>query len=187
MIEMKKAVIVVDVQNDFIGGSLGFPGREEVVPVCNRYIKEARQCGDLVVLTRDWHPPNSSHFAEYGGDWPLHCVAGTRGAEFHPDLDTDGAIVVSKGVGADEDAYSGFEGKTEDGLSLRELLMSRCVGTVLIMGLCTDFCVRATALDAARDFDVKVILAGCRAVNIGAGDEERAVRDMRSAGCEIVV
>ncbi|HYE14451.1 MAG TPA: isochorismatase family protein, partial [Pyrinomonadaceae bacterium] len=134
----KRALIVVDVQNDFCpGGSLAVERGDEVVAPLNRLMEEFLSRGDVVVKSRDWHPAETKHFAKYGGTWPVHCVQGTRGAEFHPSLLDDPRIeVVSKGLG-DEDCYSAF-----DGTGLAEMLRSRGVREVWVGGLATDYCVK---------------------------------------------
>ena len=179
----KRALIVVDVQNDFCpGGSLAVERGDEVVAPLNRLMEEFLSRGDVVVKSRDWHPAETKHFAKYGGTWPVHCVQGTRGAEFHPSLLDDPRIeVVSKGLG-DEDCYSAF-----DGTGLAEMLRSRGVREVWVGGLATDYCVKNTVLDALRSgFRVRAVRDAMRAVNLEAGDDRRALAEMQEAGAEIV-
>ncbi len=179
----RRALIVVDVQNDFCpGGALAVPQGDEVVAPLNRLIKEFLDSGDLVVKSRDWHPRQTKHFAEFGGTWPVHCVQNTRGAEFHRDLMDDPRIeIISKGMG-DEDSYSAF-----DGTDLAKLLRERGVEEVWVGGLATDYCVKNTVLDARREgFDVKVISDAMRPVEVNAGDGQRAIAEMQSAGAEII-
>ena len=179
----KRALIVVDVQNDFCpGGALGVARGDEVVAPLNRLIGEFLGRGDLVVKSRDWHPPRTKHFAAYGGTWPVHCVQETRGADFHPDLIDDPRIrVVSKGTG-DEDQYSAF-----DGTGLAALLRDHGVEEVWVGGLATDYCVKNTVLDALREgFRVKAIEDAMRAVNLRPRDGDFAVAEMRRAGAEMV-
>lgn len=187
----KTALIVVDVQNDFAdpNGSLYVPGGEQVVPVANREIERARSAGAVVVYTQDWHPPSTPHFQKDGGIWPVHCVQESWGAQFHPDLRVDG-LVVRKGTGG-EDGYSGFSvrdpksGATSQ-TELERLLRERGVEKVVILGLATDYCVKETAIDAARlGFQTTVLREGIRAVNLQPGDEERALEAMRNAGVSI--
>jgi len=187
----KTALIVVDVQNDFAdpNGSLYVPGGEQVVPVANREIERARSAGALVVYTQDWHPPSTPHFQKDGGIWPVHCVQESWGAQFHPDLRVDG-LVVRKGTGG-EDGYSGFSvrdprsGATSQ-TELERLLRERGIEKVVILGLATDYCVKETAIDAARlGFQTTVLREGIRAVNLQPGDEERALEAMRNAGVSI--
>ncbi|MGB7923749.1 MAG: nicotinamidase [Pyrinomonadaceae bacterium] len=181
--EKKRALLVVDVQNDFCpGGALAVAGGDEVVAPLNKLIKEFLARGKLVVKSRDWHPRGTKHFAEFGGTWPVHCVQGTRGAEFHRDLvDDERIVVVSKGMG-DEDSYSAF-----DETDLARLLRERGVEEIWVGGLATDYCVKNTALDGVREgFKVKVIEDAVRAVEVEAGDGERAIEEMRRGGAEIV-
>jgi nicotinamidase/pyrazinamidase len=180
--ENKRALIVVDVQNDFCpGGSLAVPHGDEVIGPLNKLIAEFLEQGEPVFKTRDWHPPRTKHFADYGGTWPVHCVQETRGAEFHPDLLNDvGVRIISKGLG-DEDCYSGFDG-TDLALQLREL----GVDEVWVGGLATDYCVKNTVLDAVKKgFKVKAIAEAMRPVEINPGDGERAIEEMRQAGAQI--
>jgi len=179
----RRALLVVDVQNDFCpGGALGVERGDEVVAPLNRLIAEFLSRGDLVVKSRDWHPPVTRHFAAHGGTWPVHCVRDTRGAEFHEALADDPRIrVVSKGLG-DEDNYSAF-----DGTDLAEQLRREGVSEVWVGGLATDYCVKRTVLDALREgFRVKAVEDAMRAVNLRPGDDRRALAEMRRAGAEIV-
>ena len=180
--EGKRALLVVDVQNDFCpGGALAVAEGDRVVEPLNRLAKEFLERGDIVVKSRDWHPAQTKHFAAYGGTWPIHCVQGTRGAEFHPELlDDPRIIVVSKGMG-DEDSYSAFDGTT-----LAKILRERGVEEVWVGGLATDYCVKNTVLDALREgFRVKAIEEAMRPVEIKTGDGQRAIEEMKEAGAEI--
>ena len=134
---------------------------------------------DLVVATRDWHPPNHRSFAEQGGPWPVHCVAGTEGAQLHPALDTSKVdVIVDKGQAPDTDGYSGFEGT-----NLESLLRERGITQVTIVGLATDYCVKNTALDALRaGFQVTIDTNAVRGVEVQEGDSERALAEVRAAG-----
>jgi nicotinamidase/pyrazinamidase len=181
--ENRKALIIVDVQNDFCpDGSLAVAHGDEVVEPLNRLAAEFLARGEPVFKTRDWHTPETKHFSAFGGTWPVHCVQHTPGAEFHPDLIDDIHIrIISKGLG-DEDSYSGFDG-TDLSLQLRRL----GVQEVWIGGLATDYCVKNTVLDALRQgFTVKVLEDAIRAVNVKAGDSQRAIDEMREAGADIV-
>ena len=181
--EVRRALIVVDVQNDFCpGGSLAVEHGDEVVAPLNRLIEEFLSRGEPVYKSRDWHPAQTKHFAAYGGTWPVHCVRGTRGAEFHPELIEDPRVhVVSKGMG-DEDSYSAFDGTT-----LAEALRAEGVGEVWVGGLATDYCVKNTVLDALRaGFKVRALSDAMRAVNLRPGDDARAVEEMRRAGAEVI-
>jgi len=181
--DVRRALVVVDVQNDFCpGGALGVERGDEVVAPLNELIGEFLSRGELVVKSRDWHPERTKHFAAYGGTWPVHCVRETRGAEFHPSLLDDPRIrVVSKGLG-DEDCYSAF-----DGTGLEEMLRERGVEEVWVGGLATDYCVKNTVLDAlGRGFRVRAVEEAMRAVDLSPGDGSRALEEMRRAGAEIV-
>ena len=183
MSDRKRALIVVDVQNDFCpGGALGVPHGDEVVAPLNALIKEFLMRGEIVVKSRDWHPPQTKHFADYGGTWPVHCVRDTPGAEFHRELlDDPRIIIISKGMG-DEDNYSAF-----DGTELAQLLRQHGVKEVWVGGLATDYCVKQTVLDARREgFQVKAITGAMRAVEINPGDGARAIEEMQRSGAEIV-
>ena len=178
----KRALIIVDVQNDFCpGGSLAVARGDEVVAPLNELIEEFLERGEPVFKSRDWHPEKTKHFTAYGGTWPVHCVQNTKGAEFHPALIDDMHIrVVSKGMG-DEDCYSAFDG-TDLALQLRRL----GVEEVWIGGLATDYCVKNTVLDALKEgFDVKALENAMRAVELKPGDGEAALTEMREAGAEI--
>ncbi|HXG53689.1 MAG TPA: bifunctional nicotinamidase/pyrazinamidase [candidate division Zixibacteria bacterium] len=183
----KDALVVVDLQNDFCpGGALGVAGGDKIIPIVNDYIKKFAARGLPVIATRDWHPEKTRHFAEYGGAWPPHCVQGTRGAEFHPELRLEGAIVVSKGMDPSEDSYSGFEACDAEGTPLPELLRRLGVERIFIVGLATDYCVRHTALDALRrGFKVVVLKNAVAGVNLKPGDSEEALAEMARAGAEL--
>jgi nicotinamidase/pyrazinamidase len=185
--DQSTALIVVDVQNDFAdpNGSLHVPGGEDAIPFINEQIQDASEAGAILVYTQDWHPPSTPHFSKDGGIWPVHCVAGTRGAEFHPDLDVrDGAVFVKKGSGG-EDGYSAFNVRDPvTGETSSTDLVERLEGitAVVVVGLALDYCVKETALDAAREFETVVLADGTRAVNLRPGDGSRAAAELASAG-----
>ena len=194
-------MILVDLQRDFLpGGSLAVPDGDAVVPVANRLAPHFRR----VIATQDWHPANHSSFAannpgtkpgeiiKLGGldqiMWPVHCVQGSRGAEFAPALARASITrVVRKGTDAAIDSYSGFfDNGHLKATGLETLLSSLGVHRVHIMGLATDYCVKFTALDARGiGLDVVLVLDGCRAVNLSPGDGERAISEMRAAGVAV--
>jgi nicotinamidase/pyrazinamidase len=181
--EKKKALIITDVQNDFCpGGSLPVTQGDEVIGPLNKLAREFLARGEPVFKIRDWHKPDTRHFAKYGGIWPVHCVQNTAGAEFHPDLIDDIHIrVISKGLG-DEDCYSAFDG-TDLALQLERL----GVEEIWVGGLATDYCVKNTVLDGLNEgFHVKALEDAMRPVNLRPDDGERALEEMRSAGAEIV-
>ena len=180
------ALVVVDVQNDFCpGGALPVPEGDRVIPALNRAIERFRSEGRPIYATRDWHPHDTTHFQAYGGPWPRHCVAGTAGAELHPDLRLpQDAIVISKGQSRDDAGYSAFEGTAPDGGALEADLRARGISRLYVGGLATDYCVRATVLDARRaGFDVTVLQDGI--AGIGPDDTRRAIEEMTQAGAEI--
>ena len=180
----KKALIVVDVQNDFCpGGSLAVAQGDEVIAPLNQLIKQFLDRGEPVYKTRDWHLPQTNHFAAYGGIWPFHCIQNTPGAAFHPDLLDDARItVISKGIDDTADGYSGF-----DGTKLGELLREEGVSEIWVGGLATDYCVKATVIDGVRrGFKVKALAEMMRAVNVNPEDGANAVAAMTAVGAEIV-
>lgn len=184
------ALVVVDLQNDFAdpAGGLSVAGGDTIVPTVNAEIALASAAGATVAFTQDWHPEITPHFAKDGGIWPVHCVGETWGAELHPDVvvPTD-AIRVRKGTGG-EDGYSGFtmrdpvSGETIP-TELEARLRERGVRRVVVVGLATDYCVKATALDAARlGFDAALLTDAIAAVDLTEGDGARAIEEMREAG-----
>jgi nicotinamidase/pyrazinamidase len=180
----KKALIVVDVQNDFCpGGSLAVADGTAVVAPLNKLMKEFLDRDEPVFKTRDWHPAKTKHFQAYGGTWPVHCVEGTPGAEFHPDLLDDPRVnIISKGINERADGYSGF-----DGTDLARILREEEVEQVWVGGLATDYCVKHTVLDAlSQGFEVKALADAMRPVNVNPDDGAKAVEEMRAAGAEIV-
>jgi nicotinamidase/pyrazinamidase len=186
--DTRTALLVVDVQNDFADpdGSLYVRDAESVIDVANAEIEAARGAGAFIVYTQDWHPADTPHFAKDGGIWPVHCVGGTWGAEFHPRLAVAGPSV-RKGSGG-EDGYSGFSmvhpttgDVTPTGLDTR--LREHGVERVVVVGLATDYCVKETALDAIRlGYGITVVLDGVRPVEVEPGDGQRAVDAMSAAG-----
>jgi len=179
------ALVVVDVQNDFCpGGSLAVPDGDSVVPVLNRYAERFDAQGAAVFASRDWHPPRTKHFAAYGGIWPPHCVQGTAGAAPHPALVLPARTqVVSKGMDPEEDAYSCFQARAEQGADFASLLAAREIQRLFVGGLATDYCVKATALDALRaGLPVVVLQDAVRAVDVTPGDGARALADLAAAG-----
>jgi nicotinamidase/pyrazinamidase len=188
----RTALIVVDVQNDFAdpAGGLSVAGGDTIVPTVNAEIASASAGGAFVVYTQDWHPPSTPHFAKDGGIWPVHCVAGTWGAELHPDLVEVAGGRVRKGVNG-EDGYSGFtmrDAETGETISteLEGLLRARDIERVVVCGLATDYCVKATAIDAAAlGFETSLLPDAIRAVDLNPGDGDRAIVAMRDAGVAI--
>jgi len=190
--DSETALVVVDVQNDFAdpNGNIYVGEGEDVVPVVNAEIARARSAGGHVVYTADWHPESTPHFAKDGGTWPVHCVGDTWGAAFHPNLIVDGPVV-RKGTGG-EDGYSGFSVRDpESGAVTATGLASQLerwgVKTVVVCGLATDYCVKATALDGvAAGYEVAILTEAVRPVNLEPGDGEAALAEMNAAGCQLV-
>jgi nicotinamidase/pyrazinamidase len=175
---VSRALIIVDFQNDFTpGGALAVPEGDTIAPKLNELAASGDY--DVVIATRDWHPADHSSFAEQGGPWPVHCVAGTQGAQLHADLDRSRIdVTVDKGQEVKTDGYSGFAGT-----DLEEILRERGVTQVTVVGLATDYCVKNTALDALRaGFAVTVDSNAVRGVEVEPGDSERALAEVRAAG-----
>ena len=182
------AVLVVDVQRDFCpGGALAVADGDRVVPVLNEVLRAANARGLPLYATRDWHPPDSSHFLARGGAWPVHCVADSPGAQFHPDLRLpDGTLIVSKGTEANSDGYSAFEGCLDDGTPLAHDLRRRGITHLVTGGLATDYCVRHSVLDAiGKGWHVTLVTDAIAGVELTPGDGERALAEMRGAGAEL--
>jgi nicotinamidase/pyrazinamidase len=181
----REALIVVDVQNDFCpGGALPVPAGDAVVPVLNAYLARADASGLPIFASRDWHPPRTTHFVDFGGPWPVHCVQETPGARFHPDLRlTPDTRIITKGTTGHDDGYSAFEGHLPDGTTLAEVLRSAGIQRVYVGGLATDYCVRATVLGArAQGLDVVWLSDATRPVDVHPGDGERAREEILAAG-----
>jgi len=173
----KTCLLVVDVQNDFCpGGALAVQEGDAVVPSINRILPKF----ELIIATRDVHPGKTIHFSK----WPPHCIAGTTGADFHPDLKTDAInLFAEKGTSNADDGYSGFEATNMD---LAEILRERQIEDVVICGLTTDYCVKETALDAVKQgFHVTVLTDCTRAVNLHPNDGAKALAEMADAGIHL--
>ena len=209
---MKEALLIVDVQNDFCpGGSLAVPEGDKVIPVLNKYIElfsskklPSKQASSMLYLnfldkkfnqnfaqafskslvfaSRDWHPKKTKHFKAFGGLWPEHCVQGTKGAEFHPDLKLPkGTIVLSKGMDPEEDSYSAFQAIDSQGNDLLSLLKSLKVEELYVGGLATDYCVKATVVDALKHgFRVRLLADAIRGVN--QKNSHQAIEEMLKEG-----
>jgi nicotinamidase/pyrazinamidase len=183
------ALLVVDLQVDFCtGGSLAVPDGDAVVDPTNNMIAYAENQGWPVFLTCCWHLEDSNHFQERGGPWPKHGIQGTEGAKFHPGLrlhQKGNSAVVPKGMGLDEDAYSGFHSRSGDpsDSDLCRLLKMRGVKRIYVVGLATDYCVLHTVLDALKlGYKVVVLEDAIRGVEKNPGDTARAIEEMKSAG-----
>ncbi|WP_456392536.1 nicotinamidase [Persephonella sp.] len=179
------ALIVVDMQNDFMpGGALPVPEGDSIVPVLNSYIRLFEEKGQPVFYTRDWHPENHISFRENGGIWPVHCVQNTEGAAFHPELymPADNRFIISKGTSPDFDAYSGFQGTV-----LEELLKERGIKRIFVGGVATDYCVKNTAYGGLNlGFRVFVLEDGIKGVDVKEGDSEKALEFLLDNGAVLV-
>lgn len=181
----KAALLIVDVQNDFCpGGALQIVGGDRVIEPINRAAGQFAAARLPVLASRDWHPPVTRHFKDYGGIWPVHCVQGTEGAAFHPGLRLpEGTVVLSKGLGPELAGYSAFEGVTDDGRPLEELLSELKVRRLYICGLATDYCVLCTTREALRrGLEVTVLTDAVAGVDLVPGESATALEDMEKAG-----
>ena len=182
------ALLIVDVQNDFCpGGALAVPDGDEVVPVLRRLAERFAAAGFPVYASRDWHPVETRHFAAQGGPWPAHCVQGTEGARLHAGLQLPlSALVVTKGTSSDDHGYSAFEGEVAGRGTLADDLRARGVNHLYVGGLATDYCVRASVLDALkRGWPVTVLTDAVRAVDVRPGDGDRALAEMAAGGAAL--
>jgi nicotinamidase/pyrazinamidase len=181
----KDALLIIDMQNDFCpGGALAVTEGDRIIPILNQYIEKFRAAKLPILATRDWHPERTKHFKAFGGLWPPHCIQGTKGAEFHPALAVpEEAVIISAGMGDDEEGYSGFDGIDAEGVKLIEVLRHLAVERLFVGGLATDYCVRHTILDALNEgFQVVLIEDAVRGVNLKPDDAARAVQEMIQAG-----
>ncbi len=184
-IQAHSALLVVDMQNDFLpGGSLGVPGGEATIPVINAYIELFRQAGRPILASRDWHPKETVHFQSGGGLWPPHCIQNTWGAEFAPGLTLpEDVVVMSKGMDPQADGYSAFMAQDEQGRSLATWLQSHGIQHLYVAGLALDYCVRASSMDAIKlGLGVTVLIDGTRAVNRNLHDAEETIEELVRAG-----
>lgn len=181
----KAALLIVDVQNDFCpGGALPVRAGDAVIAPLNAAAQLFCAATLPVLASRDWHPPQTRHFRDFGGDWPVHCVAGTPGAAFPPALRLpEGTVILSKGIDPTLDGYSAFEGVDTDGTPLAELLAQLGVQRLYVGGLATDYCVLATTLEARqRGLAVTVLTDAIAAVEVFPGDATAALAKMQAAG-----
>lgn len=187
------ALVVVDMQNDFAhpDGSLYVKGGGDVVAHVNEQIQAATKAGTVIAYTQDWHPPTTPHFADYGGIWPVHCVRDTWGAAFHDDLEVvANAIVIRKGTG-EADGYSGFSvldlgTDTRVKTELDDELRTRGIANVVVVGLATDYCVKATAIDSINlGYTTTVVSNAVAAVNLELNDGDNAIAEMVQQGVAV--
>jgi nicotinamidase/pyrazinamidase len=185
--KVKKALLIVDVQNDFCpGGALGIKEADTIIPDINKYIKIFVAKKLPIFATRDWHPEKTTHFKKFGGVWPVHCVQATKGAEFHPRLKLlKDAILVYKGMDPKKDSYSAFQAEDVNGIGLSNLLRILGIKELYIAGLATDYCVKFTTHDAIRKgFKVKILLDAVKGVNLKPHDSEEAIKEMVKMGAK---
>jgi nicotinamidase/pyrazinamidase len=184
-IGVKDALIIVDVQRDFCpGGALPVPGGDQVVPILNKYVERFEKVGAKIFATRDWHPANHISFKPYGGAWPPHCIQGTKGAEFHPDLKLpEDVMIISKATDPFRENYSGF-----DGTELAEELRKNGTARLFIGGLATDYCVKNTVLDALKlRLETVLLLDATMGINKKPEDSREAIQKMVSEGTKTAV
>ena len=187
----KKALIVVDLQNDFCpGGALGVPEGDQIIPTVNKLVDEYARNHDLIVYTKDFHPADHVSFKVNNPDglWPPHCVQNTKGVDFHPELQVSGSTFY-KAFTTDQDSYSGFGGHVRaevEAQSLADYLKEQNVDEVTVVGLALDYCVKSTAIDAHNlGFRTTVLLEGTRPVNVAPDDGDKAVEAMKNAGVTV--
>lgn len=183
----KKALLIVDVQNDFCPrGALAVPQGDEVVPVLNDYINLFQKKGWPIFASRDWHPSKTKHFKNFGGLWPIHCVQNTNGAKFHPNLELPrDTIVLSKGMDPQTDSYSAFQGLDDKGRPFLEILQAKGIAALYVGGLATDYCVKSSVLDARKNkFKVCLLMDAIRGVNLHPDDSHKATEEMVHQGAK---
>ena len=185
--KLKRALLIVDPQNDFCpDGSLAVPEGDKIMKTLSRYINIFSKQGLPVFVSRDWHPKKTRHFKKFGGVWPAHCVQNTRGAQFHKGLTlAKEAIILSKGMDPEKDSYSAFESHDPNGMPFENLLRIFGINEIYIGGLATDYCVRATTMDAIRaGFKVIVLTDAIKGVDLKAGDSKQAIKEMMDHGAK---
>ncbi len=183
--QLKKALLIVDVQNDFCpGGALAVPDSDKIIPTINKYIKIFAKHKLPIFASRDWHPKETKHFKQFGGLWPRHCVQNTKGAKFNPDLKlSQEAIILSKGMDPNKDSYSVFQAIDSNGTDFLNLLKIFGVDEIFVAGLATDYCVKWSVLDALRlNFKVKLLTDAIKGVNLKPKDSQGAINEMASSG-----
>jgi nicotinamidase/pyrazinamidase len=186
-LNFKKALLIVDVQNDFCpGGTLPVPEADRIIKNLNKYIKIFSQKELRIFASRDWHPKKTKHFKQFGGAWPKHCVQNTTGAQFHPRLRLPkGTIILSKGMDPEKESYSVFESFDDNNTPFMDLLKIFEIKELYIGGLATDYCVKASVIDALRaQFRVRLLIDAIKGVDVNPGDSERAIKEMVDCGVE---
>jgi nicotinamidase/pyrazinamidase len=184
---LKKALLIVDVQNDFCpGGALAVPEGDKIVPALNKYIKIFSKNKLPIFASRDWHPKKTKHFKDFGGLWPKHCIQDTRGARFHDRLKLpEGTIILSKGMDPEEDSYSVFQAVDQKGNEFLNLLKKLNITELYVGGLATDYCVKSSVLDALKlGFKVKLLVDAIKGVNLRPEDSQKAMEQMLKHGAQ---
>lgn len=187
MTEKDASLLIVDVQNDFCpGGALAVVEGDQVVSVLNQYVERCQEKQIPVIVSRDWHPEKTSHFKAYGGIWPPHCIQNTKGAQFHPNLKLPReSVIISKGMDPEKESYSAFQAFDPEGTPLAETLRRRNVRHLYVGGLATDYCVRASVLDALKEgFGVTLLTDAMRGVELKPGDSQKALDEMKRSGAK---
>ncbi len=182
---MKKALLVVDVQNDFCSrGALAVKEADSIIPVINKYIELFEKKSLPIFASRDWHPKETTHFKDFGGPWPTHCVMDTFGAEFNCRLKlTSKTVIISKGIDKEKDSYSDFQAFTGGGEAFLDVLKRFNIDELFVCGIATDYCVKASVIDALRyGFKVNVLVDAVKAVNLSSDDGEKALDEMNKSG-----
>lgn len=185
--KFKKALLVVDIQNDFCpGGALGVPEGDKIVPKVNKYIRIFSKKKLPIFATRDWHPIRTKHFKDFGGVWPVHCIHNSKGAAFHPKLKlSKGAILLYKGMDPEKDSYSAFHAEDEKGMRFPNLLKILGIKEIYIAGMATDYCVKFSTHDALKQgFKVKILMDAIKGVNLRPDDSEKAIKEMVKNGAK---
>ena len=185
--KLKKALLIVDVQNDFCpGGALAVPEGDKIVPAINKYIRIFARKKLPIFASRDWHPIRTKHFKDFGGVWPVHCLQNSRGAAFHPKLKLPKETVqLYKGVAPEKDSYSVFQAEDTRGAGFLKLLQMLGIKELYIGGLATDYCVKSSVLDALKHkFKVKLLIDAIKGVDLKADDSEKAIKEMIKKGAK---
>lgn len=185
----KKGLLIVDVQNDFCpGGTLAVKQGDKIIPVLNKYISYFRKHKFPIFASRDWHPKITTHFKLYGGIWPVHCVQNTKGARFHFKLKLPrSAVILSKGMHPKKDSYSAFQAVDKKNQSFERILKNKKINELYVGGLATDYCVKASVLDALRKkLKTSVLTDAIRGVDLKSGDSKKALREMTKSGASLV-
>ena len=186
-IRLKKALLIVDLQNDFCpGGALGVPEGDKIIPRINQYVKYFTKKKLPIFLSRDWHPVRTMHFKDFGGVWPVHCLQNTKGSDFHLKFKVPkNAIFLYKGMDPEKDSYSVFQAEDEKGMGFAKLLGLMKITELYIGGLATDYCVKFTAFDALKQgYKVKVLIDAVKGVDLKSGDSQKAISQIVKKGAK---